>query len=43
MEKKVDLLNTPDPPGWWQRRLDRCDGHWVGDDAAVVTGGAVNQ
>jgi hypothetical protein len=34
----TDLMSNTDPLGWWQRRLDRCVGHWSGDDAAVVQG-----
>jgi hypothetical protein len=36
----TDLLAASDPMSWWQRRLDRCVGHWEGDDAAIIRGEA---
>ena len=37
----IDLMSHPDPLSWWQRRLARCDGYWVGEDAAIVTDRAI--
>ncbi len=36
----TDLLASPDPLAWWQRRLDRCTGHWDGGDRDAFLGGA---